>query len=269
MFSQFKSPSSYNIALFLMLIVVDVPFVVAEQATRHEPKPFLDIAPWGRLLSLDSKLILQVDRAPVDGTVSIPRLNNPVKAVYFDNMPNQQLELKPGVREWNIHWPEIRPAKAGDAIVIQLEGKPFLPKQPRMIRPNANGQIQLAAHNAVTHGEALRYEPQPHKNTLGYWTRDKDWAEWHFTINGGNAYAVEVRYGCGTGHGGSVVRLECAQQNLQWQVAETGGFQTWREFRPGKLQLNTPGKYTMVLRAVHLQHKAVMDVQQIVLTPEK
>ena len=32
------------------------------------------------------------------------------------------------------------------------------------------GAVVLHARHATVHGRTLRYEPQPHKNTVGYWT---------------------------------------------------------------------------------------------------
>src|ERR1044072_1350534 len=42
---------------------------------------------------------------------------------------------------------------------------------PKADEQRADGSIVLLATNAVTHGKQIRYEPQPHKNTIGYWTK--------------------------------------------------------------------------------------------------
>src|SRR5262249_45311521 len=60
------------------------------------------------------------------------------------------------------------------------------------IRPNSgyvpnlqgpDGIIPLHARTAEVHGVQLRYEPLPHKDTLGFWTRADDWAGWEFTVS--------------------------------------------------------------------------------------
>src|SRR5439155_22753950 len=43
--------------------------------------------------------------------------------------------------------------------------------------PAKDGTITLHARTATIHGAQLRFEPLPHKNTLGFWTRQDDWAE--------------------------------------------------------------------------------------------
>ena len=234
--------------------------------TPRETKAFATSPPWGRICSIDSTLILQLEADLKDVAVVIPRLNNPVKAVYFRGRPDQTLQLIPHPDEWVIDIPPALRADASDAIVVQLEGEPYLPTEPRVLRADENGEILLPAHDAVTHGKSLRYEPQPNKNTLGYWTDQNDWASWHFSHSRPGRYVVSIRYGCGNGQGGSLVRLTCGSEALQWQVEATGGFQEWRDLQIGEIELKA-GEQELTLRAVRLQKTAVMDVQQVKLIP--
>ena len=41
-----------------------------------------------------------------------------------------------------------------------------------------DGSITLMAEHADVHGVMLRYEPLPHKHTLGFWVNPNDWAHW-------------------------------------------------------------------------------------------
>src|SRR5687767_9795969 len=54
---------------------------------------------------------------------------------------------------------------------------------PRANEQKPDGTIILLATNATVHGKAIRYEPQPHKNTIGYWTKAEDWVSWDFKVN--------------------------------------------------------------------------------------
>ena len=67
----------------------------------------------------------------------------------------------------------------------------------------ASGDIRLHAKDARIHAQVMRYEPEPHKNVLGYWTKVDDWADWEFDVPQAGRYEVEVQQGCGTGCGGS------------------------------------------------------------------
>src|SRR6266699_2334172 len=55
-----------------------------------------------------------------------------------------------------------------------------------------DGTIQLPARSVTIHGRTVRYEPQPHKNTIGYWTRAEDWVSWDFTLTRPGAFTVTV-----------------------------------------------------------------------------
>ena len=71
-----------------------------------------------------------------------------------------------------------------------------------------NGAVILHARDAKVHGKKLRYEPEPHKDTLGFWVDKSDWAEWQFTIPGKGRFDVELLAGCGKGSGGSTVEVQ-------------------------------------------------------------
>ena len=84
----------------------------------------------------------------------------------------------------------------------------------QMMKPNpdyipnpqaADGTITLPGKTAVVHGVQLRFEPLPHKNTLGFWTKLDDWAEWEFQVSKPGEFTLEILQGCGKGSGGSEV----------------------------------------------------------------
>jgi arylsulfatase A len=119
------------------------------------------------------------------------------------------------------------------------------------------------------HGVQLRFEPLPHKNTLGFWTMKDDWAEFPFTVEKPGAFAVEVLQGCGKGSGGAEVELATASEKLAFTVKDTGGFQAFEARKVGSLKFDTPGRYALSVKARTKPGPAVMDLRQIVLTPAK
>lgn len=132
---------------------------------------------------------------------------------------------------------------------------------------SAAGVITLPAFTAEVHGTMLRYEPELHKSTLGFWTRAEDWASWLFTVNKPGKFEVVALVGCGTGSGGSEVEFEVAGQKLQMTVPETGGFQNFKNQKLGQVRLDKAGRYTLSVKALSKPHKAVMDLRQVVLKP--
>lgn len=135
--------------------------------------------------------------------------------------------------------------------------------------PAANGEIVLPARNAQVTGTQLRYEPLPHKNTLGYWTDPNDQAIWQLTVTQPGNYSVEVLQGCGTGQGGSEVAIKVADQSMTFTVTDTGGFQKFVARTVGTVKFAKAGRYTLTVAPQKKAKAAVMDLRQIVLRPVK
>ncbi|MBY0459643.1 MAG: sulfatase, partial [Gemmataceae bacterium] len=100
--------------------------------------------------------------------------------------------------------------------------------------PNKEGVITLPARTALVKGVMLRFEPLPHKNTLGFWVNKDDSATFEFTADGPGTFAVEVLQGCGKGSGGAEVVLALgtsdgpvAGAEVTFTVKDTGGFQNF------------------------------------------
>jgi arylsulfatase A-like enzyme len=142
------------------------------------------------------------------------------------------------------------------------------PNEAYVPNPQAkDGSITLAARTAEVHGLQLRYEPLPHKNTLGFWTRVEDHAEWEFTITKPGRFEVVVHQGCGTGQGGSTVDVEVAGEKLSFTVEDTGHFQNFVPRSIGTVALDGAGKHRLVIRPRTKAKAAVMDVRQVELKP--
>ncbi|MCA9166085.1 MAG: sulfatase-like hydrolase/transferase [Planctomycetales bacterium] len=128
------------------------------------------------------------------------------------------------------------------------------------------GDIRLHAKDARVHGERLRYEPESHKNVLGYWTNASDWADWEFEVPVAGAYEVEIQQGCGSGNGGSEVDVVIGDTTLSFTVIETGHFQRMIQRTIGQVTLPA-GRTTLAIRPRTKARAAVMDVRRVVLRP--
>ena len=132
-----------------------------------------------------------------------------------------------------------------------------------------DGTITLHARTALVQGAMLRFEPLPHKNTLGFWVNKDDSATFDFTVEKGGAFTVEVLQGCGKGSGGSEVELAVGTEKLTFTVKDTGGFQAFEARDVGTLKVEAAGRHTLTVRAKTKPGAAVMDLRQIVLKPAK
>ncbi len=132
----------------------------------------------------------------------------------------------------------------------------------------ANGVIRLLASKAEVHGVMLRYEPAPHKNTLGYWVRPDDWASWEFDVTKPGTFALEGLIGCGPGSGGSVVEFRVDHNApLRFNVLVTGGFQNFVKQAIGRITLTRAGRHHLEIRVISKPGPAVMDVRELRLEP--
>jgi arylsulfatase A-like enzyme len=131
----------------------------------------------------------------------------------------------------------------------------------------ADGTIALPARAADVHGEQLRYEPMPHKNTLGFWTNPADWASFEFEVSKPGKFEVELLVGCGRGSGGSLVEVSVGNSKFEFQVEETGGFQQFVARKIGLVTIDKAGRHALEVRPRTKPGPAVMDVRQVRLIP--
>lgn len=126
--------------------------------------------------------------------------------------------------------------------------------------------IRLGAETAIVRGTTLRYEPQPQKLCLGYWSQVRDRAEWIFSTESAQNYEMVLWQGCGRGHGGSDVAVSVGGQTHRFVVEETGHFQNFIPRSLGKIHLPI-GTHRLVVQPEKKPGGAVMDIQQIQLVP--
>jgi hypothetical protein len=151
------------------------------------------------------------------------------------------------------------PRAAADESSDEEEKKP--------VRQAADGTVTLHARVATVHGTTVRYEPQPNKNTIGYWTKVDDWVSWDFEIAKPGRFKVEILQGCGQGSGGSEVDFSAAEQTLKVTVKDTGGFQNFENREIGEFKLGEPGRYTLKVKPKTKPGVAVMDLREVKFTP--
>jgi hypothetical protein len=130
----------------------------------------------------------------------------------------------------------------------------------------AAGDIRLHARGAIVHAKTMRYEAEPHKNVLGYWTNPADWAEWEFDVPKAGDYEVEIQQGCGDGSGGALVAVEVGSERLEFTVQETGHFQQMIQRTIDLVNLSA-GRQKLAIKPQSKPGAAVMDVRRVVLRP--
>jgi hypothetical protein len=141
-----------------------------------------------------------------------------------------------------------------------------------------DGVVTLHGRDATVLGTVLRYEPAEAKQTLGYWTRPGDAAVWTFTVTQPGSFDVEVLQGCGTGQGGSRMRVRVGPvagpgglwtggaSSLSFTVEDTGGFQAFRPRVIGRVPLAV-GRHALRIEPERIAKAAACDIRQVRLLP--
>ena len=136
----------------------------------------------------------------------------------------------------------------------------------------ADGTVTLHGRDATVRGTTLRWEPAEKKQTLGFWTRPSDAAEWTFTLDAPGTFDVEVLQGCGTGLGGrdrpiDVDRGLPQASTLAFIVEDTGGFQAFKPRTVGRVTIDAAGEHVLRVQPKKIAKTAACDIRQIRLMP--
>src|SRR3954463_11238419 len=125
------------------------------------------------------------------------------------------------------------------ALMLAAAPNPAPTTQPatRPIVQSGDGDILLHAKEVTFRGPTGREEPQPNKNTIGYWTKKEDWVSWDFVVDRPGKFQVIAFQGCGKGSGGAEVRFIVDDQTLKMTVQDTGHFQNFVERDLGQVEL--------------------------------
>ena len=136
----------------------------------------------------------------------------------------------------------------------------------RPIAQGEDGVILLHARDVTIHGKTVRYEPQPNKNTIGYWTKKEDWVSWDLVVDRAGKFDVIALQGCGKGSGGAEVEFRVGDRTLKMTVEDTGHFQNFLERNIGQVELKK-GPHRLEVRPLNKPGVAVMDLRSVTLRP--
>jgi len=136
----------------------------------------------------------------------------------------------------------------------------------------ADGTVTLHGRDATVRGTTLRWEPAEKKQTLGFWTKPSDAAEWTFTLDAPGTFDVEVLQGCGTGQGGSDMAIDVDRglpqaSTLAFIVEDTGGFQAFKPRTVGRVTIDATGEHVLRVQPKKIAKTAACDIRQIRLMP--
>lgn len=222
-----------------------------------------------------SILLLEVDQG-VKSPIKIPRLAAPMRYLYWEAaVGSSGFQLKPEPDHWVISW-KNRP-KGASTIVLSMDAPPLLLSELKSIKATGDGSFYLPAHFATTAGEKVRYEPQPNKNTVGFWVGKQDTASWTIHLDEPGRFTVAVLQGCGKGQGGSLATMSFISPvkditpKIDFEVVETGHWQNFQWVQLGEVELRHKGEVEVAVAPKQIKKAALMDIRAIHLirVPDK
>ena len=212
-------------------------------------------------------LYLQVD-ASVKGPIEIPRLAAPLRSMMWQgSITDDGISLKPEPDHWVISW-KNRPEQDA-TLVLKFDDEPLLMEELKPIKKTGDGSFYLPANKAVTLGDKIRYEPQPYKNTVGFWVGKEDSATWTIQIDKPGRYNVAVLQGCGKGQGGSTATMSFISPvkditpAIDFEVVETGHWQNFQWVQHGEVELRHAGEVEVTVAPKQIKKAALMDIRAI------
>jgi hypothetical protein len=261
----------------LCMLAMTMPCAVSiasAQETRSQSETVHSPITQGASLERTSNAVV-VKPASSDskGQIQIPRFAASLRAMYWgggssETLATQGLSLSPEQEHWVIKWSE-RP-NGSETIRLDFDNPPLLVDEIDSIKASGDGGFLLPAHLAKISGQKVRYEPQMHKNTVGYWTGKQDSATWSFELEKSGKFNVGILQGCGKDQGGSAAKIEIidgdeTQAMLEFKVLETGHFQNFQWRHLGTIELAETGVLELKISPKAIERAALMDVRAVSL----
>lgn len=266
-----RLPRASFVAIVVCLVLTSRAHSADPGADGASPSG-LEAQPWGTTSlrpagnGMPARIFLHVTDWHVSGKLTVYGLTGGVRKAYLDADKNRaDLPFARLNRSLVITVPKHPPDPLATVVVLEVDGKPET--APVVARPGDDGRIVMHARDAIIHGRTVRYEPEPHKDTVGYWSDPKDWVSWDFDVTRPGTYDVEILQGCGNNSGGSKVDFAVGEQVWRVVVEDTGGFQNFVRREIGRARFDKPGRYTLTVKPRRKAGVAVMDLREVTLSP--
>ena len=153
-------------------------------------------------------------------------------------------------------------------LMLALAGNLALAQPVAIIKPQADGVLQLDARAATVHGKTARFEVLEGIGNICYWTNPADWISWDLSLAQPDEFVVELKYSCQDGAQGSTFDVILGDRKIASRIAaDTGTWYDHEILKLGSLNVNQAGPQTLALKPTKKPGQAVMNLVWLRLIP--
>jgi putative membrane-bound dehydrogenase-like protein len=136
--------------------------------------------------------------------------------------------------------------------------------EPKTILPDEQGRLLLTAVSAELRGGDITFE-SPFAN-IGYWHHQKDSATWKVQLPKSGSYDIYIDAACATASAGNQFRIDGIAEPVSGTVAETGGWDRYRQQKIGTTRLSS-GVSAIIVCPDGPVKQALFDLREVRLVP--
>ncbi len=231
--------------------------------------------PWGRSTAKPGAIYLHVFDWPANGRLVVAGLKNNVSgAVCLSDagLSHKPLEVvRLSEHDVEICLPAQPPDPMDTVIAVSIEGMPEVdPTILALAEPDTRNTFSVAA--AAIHGQTAKYYglslEQRQYDRVGSWLQAADWLSWDFRTLGSATYDLEAVYGADPVCAGNEFIVSVDGKELPaCKVVVTGGYQTFKTFPVGAVEVSGPGLHTLSVKVKTIvPNSGLFDLHAVVLT---
>ncbi len=135
---------------------------------------------------------------------------------------------------------------------------------PKVVAPDAKGQLTFTADDATLHGETIKLEEQGGKPDIGYWDKADEWVSWTAQIRQPGTYQVSTTIAAASGPAEFIIGV--GDKTLAATSPQTAGWDQFLTSDLGTITISKPGKLTVSVRAKDAASWKAMNLNSVRLT---
>ena len=203
---------------------------------------------WGRLTQKGQSLYLHVFNWPAAGKLVLEGVKLQATRASLLGAKEQELRVTSGEKSVEIMLPEQKPAGPAPLIRLEFEGGLEVFRKSDQLELK-EGDVYLAAEEAVIGGRGPLALAGKEKKNLGRWSSNANRASWEFeNVSQDAVYTVELLYALAPAHAGARFGLTCGAGELSATVPATSGWSDYQMLTIGEMAVPGVGRTGLSLQ---------------------